>query len=95
MIIICAVLKAKPENEQSLRDELNKLIEPSRAEPGCVEYTLHYSLDNKGTFVFYESWIDEEALNTHLKTDHYQTYRKNVEGILDVREVYRLEKCIV
>ncbi|WP_145950183.1 putative quinol monooxygenase [Paenibacillus sp. Y412MC10] len=94
MVTICAILKAKPGNEQSLRDVLIKLIEPSRAESGCMDYTLHNSLEDKGTFVFYESWIDEEAVQAHIKTDHYQTYRQNAEGLLDTREVHRLKKIV-
>ncbi|OME90806.1 MULTISPECIES: putative quinol monooxygenase [Paenibacillus] len=91
VITICAILKAKQGHENQLRDELLKLIEPSRAEKGCIQYMLHRSLEEKGTFVFYESWADENAIITHVNTEHYQTYRKNIETIIDTMDVYHLE----
>ncbi|MGC5772740.1 putative quinol monooxygenase [Paenibacillus pabuli] len=91
VITICAILKAIPGYENQLHDELLKLIEPSRAEKGCIQYKLHQSLEEKGTFVFYESWADENAITEHVNTEHYQTYRKNIETIIDTTEVYYLE----
>lgn len=91
VITICAILKAKPGQEEQLRDELIKLIKPSRAEKGCKQYELHKSLEEKGTYVFYESWADEDAIIAHVNTDHYQTYLKNIETIIAKMEVYHLE----
>ncbi|MDP4084503.1 MAG: putative quinol monooxygenase [Bacillota bacterium] len=93
-ITINAILKAKPGKEQLLREELVKVIQPSRAEKGCIEYTLHESLEDRGVFVFYETWKDEESLKFHTETDHYQEYRQNVSTLLDTREVYRLQKTV-
>lgn len=93
-ITINAILKAKPGKEQLLRGELEKVIQPSRAEKGCIEYTLHESLEDKGVFVFYETWKDEESLKLHLETSHYQEYRQNTAPLIDTREVYRLQKIV-
>lgn len=91
-ITINAILKAKPGKEQLLREELEKVIQPSRAENGCIEYCLHESLEDKGVFVFYETWKNEESLKLHLESNHYQKYRQNITPLLDTREVYRLQK---
>lgn len=40
-VIINAILQAKPGKEEELRSELVKVIEPSREEKGCIQYTLH------------------------------------------------------
>ncbi|QQZ58979.1 antibiotic biosynthesis monooxygenase [Paenibacillus sonchi] len=90
VITICAILKAKSGKEEQLLGELLKLIEPSRAEKGCIQYKLHQSIEEKGTFVFYEIWADEYAINEHVNTEHYITYRKNIETIIDTMNVYRL-----
>jgi len=92
MIIINAILKAKQGKEAELKEELLKVIEPSRNEPGCSHYTLHESLDDKGTFVFYEGWQGEEAIKAHIESPHYIDYRKNTEQLIASREVYRLAK---
>ncbi|WP_348622298.1 putative quinol monooxygenase [Paenibacillus polymyxa] len=79
-----------PGQEEQLCNELLKLIEPSRAEKGCIQYKFHKSLEEKGTFVFYETWADEKC-HLHVNTEHYQTYRKNIETIIDTMDVYHLD----
>jgi quinol monooxygenase YgiN len=64
-IHIVAILKAKPGQESELRQALLTLIPPVLQEPGCIQYTLHESLDHPGHFVFYEAWADQAAIDRH------------------------------
>lgn len=89
-ITINAILKAKPGKEASLREELVKVVQASRKEEGCINYTLHESTEERQTFVFYETWRDEDALKSHIESEHYSNYRKNIESLIQQREVYRL-----
>jgi quinol monooxygenase YgiN len=89
-ITINAILKAKPGKEASLREELVKVVQASRKEEGCINYTLHESTEDSRTFVFYETWADEDALKSHIESEHYSNYRKNIETLIEQREVYRL-----
>lgn len=89
-ITINAILTAKPGKEDALREELIKVVHASREEEGCISYTLHESTENPETFVFYENWLDEDALNRHIESHHYKNYRKNIETLVQKREVYRL-----
>jgi len=91
-ITINAIMTAKPGMEDDLFQEMQKMVEPSRAEKGCEEYSLHQSVEQEGVFVFYETWQDEEALKKHMETEHYQNYRKKIESLVEKREVYRLTK---
>lgn len=91
-ITITAILKAHPGKEEALRQALDEVIPPSRQEEGCLTYVLHESIDAPGTFVFYEQYEDETALNAHINSSHYQAYRKAAETLLAVREVYRLHE---
>jgi quinol monooxygenase YgiN len=90
-ITINAILKAKPGKEEQLRSELLKVIGPSRAEEGCLNYSLHESTENKSTFVFYETWKDEASLKSHIESVHYNQYRQNIETLIEQRDVYRLK----
>ncbi|MFJ8260242.1 putative quinol monooxygenase [Peribacillus asahii] len=90
-IIINAVLKAKSGKGELLRTELLNLVEASRVEDGCIQYTLHESVENKDTFVFYEIWKDEKALAFHINTDHYKYCSQQTEHLLEKRDVYRLQ----
>jgi quinol monooxygenase YgiN len=91
-IVITAILKAHPGKEEALRDALHRVIPPSRGEEGCLAYVLHEAIDAPGTFVFYEKYQDEEALDHHIHSSHYQAYRDEAGELLAVREVYRLHE---
>lgn len=65
-----AEIVAKPGCELRLRQELETLIQPTRAEQGCLQYDLHVSTENPGHFLFYENWTSREALDRHLATPH-------------------------
>ncbi|MYL28754.1 antibiotic biosynthesis monooxygenase [Halobacillus halophilus] len=92
MITINAFLTAKEGSEEELFHELKKVIEPSRNEAGCIDYVLHRSLDDSSVFVFYETWKDQEALQAHIDSDHYQAYREATQDLTSSREVHKLEK---
>ncbi|MYL48121.1 antibiotic biosynthesis monooxygenase [Halobacillus litoralis] len=92
MITINAIIQAKQGQEEALFMELKKVVEPSREETGCVEYTLHQSLDEDGTFVFYETWEDEAALKAHVESEHYKAYRQATSELTDSRTVHKLRK---
>jgi quinol monooxygenase YgiN len=67
---VVAELKAKPGKEDDLRRLLLTLIEPTRAEDGCLQYDLHVHATEPGSFVFYENWTSREHLDRHLTSQH-------------------------
>ena len=69
-IILTAIVKAKPGQEEAVKEVLVALVEPTRKEPGCLCYNLHQSKADKAQFMFYEQWASKEALDTHGKTPH-------------------------
>lgn len=90
-IAITAILKAVSGREEQLFEAMQRAIQPSQSEPGCVKYQLHKSLDEEGVFVFYEVWKDEESLKKHIQSDHYKVYREQSEPLIESRNVYRLK----
>ncbi|MFP7169565.1 putative quinol monooxygenase [Terribacillus halophilus] len=90
MITILATLSAKADKQKELKEVLLDAVGPSRAEAGCILYALHESEEHDGTFVFFEKWSDEAALQAHLETEHYRKYRESSEPYLASREVKRL-----
>jgi quinol monooxygenase YgiN len=81
-IHIVAILKAKPGQESELRQALLTLIPPVLQEPGCIQYTLHESLDHPGHFVFYEAWADQAAIDRHGQTTHFQAFVSKCDTLL-------------
>jgi quinol monooxygenase YgiN len=71
--------QSKPGAEQRLQDELNAMIEPSLAEPGCLGYRPLVDPNQSGAMVIIEEWAEEEALVQHFATPHF----KRVSEVLD------------
>ena len=82
LLTVVAVLRAKPGKEEALREALLNLVEPTRAEAGCVQYDLHRSTENPGEFVFFEKWVDRAALDEHSQKPHLQAFRARREELL-------------
>ena len=73
------VFIAKDDCVQELKDLLITMIEASRKEDGCLLYNI-YQLSAKPTeFVVVETWENQEYLNAHGQTDHYNHYKANFE----------------
>ena len=87
-VALIAKVKAKAGQTEALKAELESLIEPTRAEAGCIKYDLHVSTDDDAQFMFYEIWRSKEDLDLHIETPHLQgllaKMDKLVEGDLDV-----------
>ncbi len=73
-IIIVATIIAKEGKAELVRAELDKLIEPTRAEEGNVSYKIHQDLQNINKFVVIEEWKDEKAIKEHMATTHIKAY---------------------
>ena len=81
-VTVIARVRAKQGMEEIVKNTLVGLIEPSRADEGCINYDLHQDLKNPALFMFHENWTSEEALNNHLATPHLQTFIKKADELL-------------
>jgi quinol monooxygenase YgiN len=79
-IILSVVLEAAPGREQELSSLLGSLIAPTRAEAGCLGYELNTSSEKPGVFLFYEKFADQNALDAHISSPHFQNFLKQREG---------------
>ncbi len=67
---IVAHIVARKGEEREIQEELEKLVEPSRAEPGCMRYELLVNQDNPGAFVFLQEYRSDEAFQLHMDSKH-------------------------
>lgn len=72
---VLALFRAKPGKESELKKVLMGLLEPTRKEPGCLDYTLHCDLHDPASFMFYENFINKEAHDEHCKTPYFLAWR--------------------
>lgn len=82
-VILIAKAKAKPGMEEKVKKELMALVAPTRSEDGCVQYNLHQSKDDPSMFMFYENWLNQQALDEHIQTMHLQALLNMADEILD------------
>jgi quinol monooxygenase YgiN len=76
MLTVIARMRAKPGCEARVEAELLKLVAPTRAEEGCINYDLHKSQIEPAVFMFYENWTSRELLDRHLASPHLQAWGK-------------------
>ena len=71
-LTVIAQIKAKPGQENAVRQELLSLVAPSRRDAGCLNYDLHQALDNPALFLFHENWTSKAHLDAHLQKPDLQ-----------------------
>ncbi|MDN5749601.1 MAG: antibiotic biosynthesis monooxygenase [Pseudonocardia sp.] len=83
LLSVVATMRAQPGKEQELRELLESLISPTRAEEACVTYALHQGAQDPAVFIFYENWASQAALDAHLGTPHLQAALRRSPELLD------------
>lgn len=72
--VVTARWTAKEGEEGNVLAAIKSLIEPSRAEPGCLFYQPNRDPENPRVFFFYELYTDEEAYRAHGESEHFQEH---------------------
>jgi quinol monooxygenase YgiN len=78
--VVIARWSAQLGNEEAVAAAIGKLIEPSRSEPGCLQYRPHQSIADACEFLLYEEYVDEAAYLAHGESEHFKRYALG-EGI--------------
>src|ERR1700693_4069311 len=82
-LTVVARVRAKTGQEIRLRQELQRLVPPTRAEAGCLRYDLHESTTEPGWFLLYEIWKSEADLQAHFQTQYLKAFFSVVPEIAD------------
>lgn len=93
-IVVFAIVTAKSGKSKEVLEVLHGLIEPSRAEAGCIGYNLHQDDSNKDIFVFYEIWNSSEDLDKHEQSSHYRAAGTRLSELvesIDVKRTFRVD----
>jgi quinol monooxygenase YgiN len=70
---VVAILTAKPGSEAIVREALEALVEPTKAEAGNRGYELYSSAADPTVFVTMERWASQDDLDAHMMTPHIAT----------------------
>ncbi|MDP0490019.1 MAG: putative quinol monooxygenase [Verrucomicrobiota bacterium JB023] len=79
-LTVVANIHAHPESLDLFKAELEKVIGPTRAEPGCLKYDLHQNNEDPCHFMFFEIWESKELWDQHMESEHIKRYAQATEG---------------
>ena len=72
----------RPGREMEFREELLRVVEPSRAEAGCVGMRVFESIRKPVVFAIHSEWVDEAAFEVHAGLAHTVQFLGAVEELL-------------
>ncbi|HAJ60619.1 MAG TPA: hypothetical protein DCP31_16245 [Cyanobacteria bacterium UBA8543] len=81
-LTIIAYIKAKPGMEQQMQQDLLGLLAPTRTESGCITFDLLQDTQDSTTFVLYENWNDQAAVDAHFQQPYVKQVLKAYEETL-------------
>ncbi len=79
---IIGTVVAKPEKREELLKILASIVAPTRTEPGCINYDFHCDAEDSNTFVFYENFVNRQALDKHLAMPYLQPLLDRADELL-------------
>lgn len=91
-LTLLAQVRAAPGTEDKIREEMQKLVAPTRAEPGCLQYDFYADDQDPHLFMFFEVWESRAHLDAHKTTPHIQASRAATEGLGQVWSVHELRQ---
>ncbi len=74
-LIVAGTLRLPPENLDAFRHEMQAMVENTRAEAGCIDYSYAQDVLDPGLIRVFEIWSDQTALDDHLLTNHMSRWR--------------------
>ncbi|WP_231887476.1 putative quinol monooxygenase [Paenibacillus jamilae] len=75
--------RAKAGREAEMKAFITAAVTPSRNDLGNIDYEAHEVEGKPGTFIIYERWEDQDALDRHLNAPRMQ---KLVPQLLELME---------
>ena len=72
----------QPGKEMEFRSELLRVVEPTRAEMGCLAIRVFESLRQPFAFAIHSEWVDEAAFDLHAQLPHTVRFLGAAEKLL-------------
>lgn len=81
MIILAGSIRLPPERLDEARPVLARMVEASRAEPGCLAYSFAEDLLEPGLIRIFELFEDRAAQQAHSTSAHMAAFRAAWEAL--------------
>ncbi len=93
MITLIATLKVKEGKMDEVKENLKKIVlHVKKTEPGCLEYIPHTVKGDLNTIIFYEKYLDKDALNKHSANfmENYKDVIPLLEPGMDLKTCFEI-----
>lgn len=80
-LINLAVFHARSGNTNKLEAELLSLVEPTREEPGCLQYDICRSSKDPDELLVNERWRSQQDFELHVKTPYVESFMKKIPDL--------------
>ena len=81
MLIVAGHILIEPTHRSAATDAARVMMAATRAEPGCISYTITADLEDDSLFHVFEEWRSAEDLQGHFHTPHMATFRHALAGM--------------
>ena len=81
MIVVVGQFRLPPENLTAGREALLRVIQATRAEPGCIDYAYAEDMSEPGLMRVSEKWESREALAAHFEAAHMKQWQQERIGL--------------
>ncbi|MGB2623066.1 MAG: putative quinol monooxygenase [Candidatus Acidiferrum sp.] len=73
--------------QRQLQDALKAILEPTRAEPGCIRIHLYGASREPLAFFIHSEWVDDAAFDAHATLPHMTRFL----GLVDILITHPLQ----
>jgi len=82
MIVIAGSVRVKPERREEALRAAVRMMEATRAEPGCRAYRFSADLVDPALVHVFEEWESDEALAAHFGSPHMAEFQRVLPDVL-------------
>jgi quinol monooxygenase YgiN len=90
VVVIGGRFKVKPERRADMVKLATSLYSPSRSEKGCLHYSCYQDAGDPDSFLFFEEWESQEAIDKHFQTPYFQDFMKRFPDMIVGTPVIKL-----
>jgi quinol monooxygenase YgiN len=76
--VVIAQYRVRDGEADRVAEALRHMVEPTRAEPGNLDYQAFRDPEDSSLFVLFERYVDSDAFDAHRETPHFATYLAGV-----------------
>ena len=81
-LYIFARFEPRPGRETELLEELRRVLEPTRKEPGCIHIHLYESVRGPRCYFIHSKWTGEAAFEKHATLPHMTRFLSLMDELI-------------